>query len=80
MAVSDFGAICMPKGELTAPLDESCPPYTCQDPRAKCVFAGCRTAAGECGVWVDHYSYDGGGWGHRFEANLGCIVFDASTQ
>lgn len=79
MLVNDFGAICMPKGELTAQLDENCPAHTCQDPRAKCVFAGCRTAAGECGVWVDNYHYDAGGWSDLFKANLGCIVLDASA-
>lgn len=74
LLVDDFPERCMLAGELDATLDDTCPPHECVDPRARCTFSGCRTRSGECGIWVDTYSYRAGDEGFTYTVNLGCIV------
>jgi len=74
MHVQDFHAPCLLRGDADGTLDDSCPAHACIDPRARCTFSGCRTTTGECGVWVDRYSYRTGDQGTTYTVNLGCIV------
>lgn len=74
LLVDDFRQRCLLEGDMDATLDETCPSHVCIDPRARCTFRGCRTTSGQCGIWINTYSYRAGDEGFTFSVNLGCIV------
>lgn len=74
MRLPDFTP-CLAAGDMAATLDDTCPAYECTSRSTGCMFSGCRTTTGECGVWVDRYSIQSTEEGFSFTVNLGCVVF-----